>query len=462
MRKFIFLQENEISLPEEYFNNKVKQNNLSKFINDFNECVKGEFKLLPNQIYYNVHTKLKLKHICGEIVEISAANLMDKRSKSIKTGCRKCRMEKVAKDQRYTTEKFINVLKSKFSYIDEYEFLNEYKDTNTKVKIKHKVCNGIFEIRPRELVQGNYCSICIKNKRSKSEIEVLNYIKSILPNNIKVLDNIRGLLKENKKMELDIYIPKLKIAVEFNGNYWHREELVKDKSFQKVFYCNNEGIRLITISEDEWENKKEITKWKLKQLLNVFNGERIYARKTIIKEVPPKEKNLFLDENHIQGKDKSFINLGLYYNDELVSIMTFSKPRKSLNSKHFELSRYATKKGTNVIGGFSKLLKYSRNYFNEGDTIKTYASLAYSLGELYDNNGFTEVKISKPSYWYFKDKQTKKLFHRFTFNKKEIERLYNLGKLSFFDKNLTEKENMLRNGYYTVLDCGNLVYTYTY
>ena len=82
----------------------------------------------------------------------------------------------------------------------------------------------------------------------------------------------------------------------------------------------------------------------------------------------------------MQGyNQQSFLSLGLYYNDELVSLINFSKKRISLGNSslnEIELLRYANKLEYNIVGGFSKLLSYfKKNYiFNE---LITYGDLSF-------------------------------------------------------------------------------------
>ena len=117
----------------------------------------------------------------------------------------------------------------------------------------------------------------------------------------------------------------------------------------------NDGYKLIHIWEYDWINliKQNILKEKLKALFNV-EQTRIYARKCIIKEISTDLKNDFLNTYHIQGEDKSKIKLGLFYQDELVAVMTFGKPRFNKNYE-YELIRYATK--YKVIGRSWQIIK---------------------------------------------------------------------------------------------------------
>ena len=162
--------------------------------------------------------------------------------------------------------------------------------------------------------------------------------------------------------ELDIFSPKYNIAIEYDGLYWHNEKNVDmNYHLMKTELCENKGIQLIHIFEDEWTDKQDIVKSRLKSIFGVIDN-RIYARKCEIKEVSHNESKLFLEKNHIQGNVNSKYRYGLYYNNELVSLMTFGNMRKSLGSKTknecYELLRFCNKLNTSVIGGASKLFKH--------------------------------------------------------------------------------------------------------
>lgn len=101
-------------------------------------------------------------------------------------------------------------------------------------------------------------------------------------------------------------------------------------------------------------------------MLNSFklNANKIFARKCKIVTVNSKLKDIFLEKNHIQGKCQSSINIGLEYNGELVSLMTFGG--RNINSKNeFELIRFCNIIRTNVVGSASRLF----NHFEKITTI---------------------------------------------------------------------------------------------
>ena len=245
--------------------------------------------------------------------------------------------------------------------------------------------------------------------------------------------------------EIDLYDEERMIGIEFNGNYWHGEKN-KKRLFhqQKSLLAESKGIFLYHIFEYEWVEKKDKI---LNQLNNLLgnNINKIYARKCIIKEVDNKEKKLFLEENHLQGDDNSSVKLGLYYNNELVSLMTFVKPR--FNKKYeWELSRFCSKAGCNVIGGASKLFKYFINNYNP-QSIISYSNIAHTKGKIYEILGFTFDSISEPNYVW---SNSHKYLTRYQCQKyKLLEQGY---------EGNSESDIMHNLGYYRIYDCGNKVW----
>lgn len=250
--------------------------------------------------------------------------------------------------------------------------------------------------------------------------------------------------------EIDIYLPDLKIGFEFNGLYFHSQTSGKGKSYHydKMKECIDKGIRLIHVFENEWETKKDICKSRILDLIG--KSERIFARKCTVVEVDSKTKDAFLEANHMQGTCSSKINMGLEYNGELISLMTFGKSRFN-KAYDFELIRFCSKLNHCIVGGASKILDHFIGKYNPKNII-SYADYRWSDGGLYMKLGFEYLHSSQPNYWYFK-KDTFQIFHRVNFQKHKLEK-----KLQTYDKELTEYENMVNNGYHRIFDCGNGVY----
>ena len=363
-------------------------------------------------------------------------------------GCHKCGIEETKNKLTTTVDDFI--LKSKLKYgKNAFDYsLVDYVNNKTKVTLKCNKCGKIFEVVPQNhtnLISG--CPNC-SNLVSFWEKDVNNFINSL---GIKTETSNRDIL--NGK-EIDILINDKNIGIECDGLIYHSELFNDDKNYHinKTNLCNDKGIRLIHIFEDEWKLKNNIVKSMLKNILDK-NDTKIYARKCELKKVNQKEKKEFLENNHIQGDVNSKINLGLFYNDELVSLMTFGGLRINLGSKQeegsYELLRFCNKLNTNVIGGASKLFKYFIKTY-AFKKIKSYCDLRWFKGKLYEILGFNLVRTSKPNYFYTKGCLRE---NRFKYRKDKLV-------ADGFDKNKTERDIMIENKYYRIYDCGCNVYEF--
>jgi len=189
-------------------------------------------------------------------------------------------------------------------------------------------------------------------------------------------------------------------------------------------------------------------------LMNILGltSNKIYGRKTQIREVTPKDSKTFLNTNHIQGNVNSKIKLGLYYDDELVSLMTFGLLRKSLGSiskeGSYELLRFCNKLDTTVIGGADKLLKYFINTYTPIEII-SYADRRWSQGNLYKKLGFDFVHDSSPNYFYVINNKRE---YRFKYRKDVLVK-------EGFDPSKSERQIMKERGFNRIYDCGNKKYT---
>jgi hypothetical protein len=164
----------------------------------------------------------------------------------------------------------------------------------------------------------------------------------------------------------------------------------------------------------------------------------------------------FLNNNHIQGYSKSKIKMGLFYEDELVSLMTFGDIRIFMGSKdqeknNYELIRFCNEKGVNVIGGASRLFKnFLRNY--KPNKVISYSDNSYSDGRLYKTLGFdiSESKVHLNYHWVI----NKKREHRYKYRKSVLVKMG-------YDSNKSEKDIMYEDvGAYRVWGCGNKKWLY--
>lgn len=282
-----------------------------------------------------------------------------------------------------------------------------------------------------------------------SSLEYLNDIFNIL-NNKNTIEYLNNYIKfKASDLSFKDFVHNLKLD---NLNKLHLYKIIEENiDNHHLLDRKNTNTNSIHIFEDEWRYKKNIVKSRIKNILG--KSKRIQARKTIVKEISNKESKTFLQENHLQGEITSKINLGLYYEDRLVSVMTFGGLRKVLGNKSkkdsYELLRFCNKLNTNVVGGASKLLKYfERNY--KPKEIISYADYRWSNGDLYEKLGFKFIHLSKPNYFYVNPKSCKRL-NRFKFRKSELIK-------EGYSKDKTERQIMEERGYLRIYDCGALKY----
>lgn len=285
--------------------------------------------------------------------------------------------------------------------------------------------------------------------KSYSEKELVDFVKSIYSDEI--MENTKRIIPPK---ELDIYIPKMKLAIEYNGLYWHDENHV-DKNYHltKTNMCNEKGIDLIHVFEDDWLERKEIVKSMIASRLGVYK-EKIFARKCQIKEIEKDQAKIFFDENHLQGFAYGDLYLGLMFNNELIQCICINK--KGWHDGNVELTRMVTKLNTQVIGGFSKLMKHISDYI-EYKSITSYVYKAWFNGKGYIESGFKIVKENNPSYSYVVNGRR---VHKSHFRKDKIKKMFERGELKFYNSNKTEHENMIENKIYRIYDCGSVEMIY--
>lgn len=350
-------------------------------------------------------------------------------------------------------------------YISSYSF-DEGKKESIKYPIFCKKCNQNFYTTITDGKYPSHCYLCEKQKAGTSKLEE-SLEKFILELGIEYKKNDRKIL--NGK-ELDFIFPEHNFAIELNGLYYHSFEYLNERGsdgktyhLNKTEICNKKKIKLLHINENEWIEKRKTIKSMIKYNLGLINN-KINARDCKVINISTEDAKKFLEKNHIQGQTNSSIRLGLIFNEELVSLMTFSKNRYS--DEDYELVRFANKLNTNVRGGASKLFKYFLNNYN--GSIMTFADRRYSEGNLYKELGFKELYKTEPQYKYFKNG---KVFHRMFFQKKNIERMFNnykndkihtvgYGLIKKYNKDLTGEDNLILNRINKIYDSGHIKYNF--
>lgn len=395
-----------------------------QFVNEVSTLNLG-IKILDQ--YIDSNTPIRFECINGHTFSI-APNILINRG----IGCKQCTLDE-------TAISYINKLNDKFPLL---QVRGAYKGTRELIRIECMKGHTWSTLAGNLLYYGcgSNCEIC-NPSYSKGEEDLIKFIQSIYSGWIELHD--RTILKP---LELDIVLPDLGIAFEYNGMYWHSDKF-KDKNYHnnKTKEVCSFGYQLIHINEDEWLNRQDIVKSRIRNLIK--GSDKIYARKCTVREISfPKN---FLIENHLQGAGvPSSTNLGLYLNEELVAVMTFSTPKFS-KEYTFELVRFCSLLDITVVGGASKLLSYFLS--NYKGSIVSYSDRRWSTGRLYQQLGFTYSHTSSPNYMYHKGYES---LSRYQCQKHLLKDRFPIT----YKDCLSESEIMLLEGYSRVYDCGNDVW----
>lgn len=468
---------------------KCTSNERYKDVRLFNiERIKNKFSTNVKEIPIHDPKIEVTNNLCKHTFTVNAKNILSRN-----VNCPICNNEIKSKlFKKYNEEKH------KISLQTKSKFKQYCQKVNILTKISYK--NNIKTINPSGLIQGiskeNYDTYHVDHIISKKICFLNNIPEEVCANyqNLRML-HWKDNNKKHSKADFDnipeIFMDYFNIAyktqefidflkcniqnIETNNIIVNNKKLTAKIGKYYILYCTFDEYRyqnqqnkyvlynlnksidnLLIIFEDEFINNKDILLSKLKHILIDDNNKTIYARKTSIKEISYQDKVKFLKTNHIQGACNSKINLGAYYNDVLIAVMTFSKPRilmsKNINknAKDYELVRFATDINYKIIGVAGKLLAYFKNNF-DWNSIYSYADKRWSKGNLYEKLGFKMIVNNQPEYYYIINGRRK---HRWGFRKDAIKQkfpnVYNLDK--------TEYEMMIEIGIDKIYDCGTLKY----
>lgn len=312
--------------------------------------------------------------------------------------------------------------------------------------------HGDFTQLAYDHLNGHGCPKCGLIE-SRNETEIYDYICSIIGK-----ENVE---QSNRKIlngyEIDIYIPQIKVGIEYNGLKWHSVKYREDKNYHlnKTLKANEKGVKLIQIFEDEYLDKKEIVLSKIRRLIGLdYDLPKFYARKCHIKEINKDIAKEFINNNHIQGYVNSTVAFGCFDNEnnKLIGVMTFIKMKEN----EYILNRFATDIHYKCIGVGGKLFKYFINHYNP-NIVSSFADLRWTVdreNNLYVKLGFKLNKICEPDYKYVDECHPTKRIHKFNCRKDILHKKYGFG-LNLTESQMTEKLN-----YHKIYDCGLLKYVY--
>lgn len=277
---------------------------------------------------------------------------------------------------------------------------------------------------------------------SMLQADIINYIKTL---NVQFVNNDRKTIRFNENfVELDVYFEQQKLALEINGLYWH-SLLHKSMMYhqQKSDACDELGIKLFHIFEDEWRDKRDIVESMIKHRLGLTQ-KTVFARKCQIVQLDKKQRTDFFNKNHIDGDVPSNAAWGLLDDqDDVVCALSVRRPFHKKHSDSIEIARMCSVTNTSVVGGLSKLTKHVIDWAsqNEHKKILTYVDTRLGAPD-WSRAGYTLVGTTPPRFWWTDNTDR---FNRFKYkaNKKN---------------SLTEAEVASQAGVTKIYGCKNQIY----
>ena len=365
------------------------------------------------------------------------------------SGCPKCAKDEMANKYAYSTSQFIERARS--IHGNKYDYSKvKYVNNRTKVCIICPEHGEFYQTPSMHCNDKQGCPLC-GTLSSKDENEIAKILSNTY--NINIQQREHSLIKP---LELDIYLPDYKIAIEYNGLRWHSDKFGKSKKYHynKMIRCNENGIKLMTIFSDEYINNKDIVIDKILRILDIdTHKDKIYNNECDIKEISKSDAEHFLNVNNIQGFIPSTIYLGCLYKDNIIAVMSFKTKRN--NKDKWKLSRFATDISKYCIGVEEKIFEYFIIHYKPSE-IESLADRRWTLDvndNFYTKLGFKLNNILPPDYQYYYKKEFKeKRINKFKFRKEVLHK--NI--LS----SMTEKELCDKIEAYKIWDCGSYRYVW--
>ena len=367
---------------------------------------------------------------CGNIVDIHRTRLLNGHTKSC--GCKSDAFRKITMFERYGDTHSTHILYPR--EIDQIEALMyEEKLLGTILEFNHKpsiaelclklnvkksaLLKAVHRFELEEYVQ-------IGSNKSMFELELLEIINDI-NSDIEVIHCDRAVLDG---AELDIYIPSKKLAIEFNGNYYHSSEHKDVRYHQnKTIKCSNSGIHLIHIFEYEWEDddiQRKIVDY-IKSILT--DDPKINIRDTEVTELENCVGRKFLDKHSLDTcNDYAGIKyIGLKHKDTLLGALEF---RHSNIDNSLEIIRTAYIYNIDRQLAFRSMHTYIVSKYRPR-YIKCSINASKNTYAEFVNVGFTVDSISEPESIMIKNNG-----HRL--------------------RDATSCENVDHSKYFQIYDCG--------
>lgn len=446
----------------ENYNNpdKMKQTKIEKYGTYFNNPEKAKKTCLEKYgVTYSPESRIKTSQTKLERYGSATYNNTDKtkQTKFEKYGdanyvnVEKCKKTKL---ERYGTENYVNVDKIKQTCLERYGVDNifkseEFKEHSKQLKLEKYGDENYRDLnKTRQTCQERYgydyaCMRPEARSKSGNNSGPNVYFENLLKDN--GLEYQKEFPIENRSYDFKVGNNLIEInpTATHNSTWGIYGTKGKDKYYHrdKSNLAEINGYRCIQVWD--WDN--------IDSIIDLLNPRpKVFARKCSIELVPKSEATEFINKYHIQGYAKDTIRIGLYYDHELISIMTFGKPR--YNKKYeYELIRYCSSK--NVIGGAKKLFSYFIKHYNP-QSIISYCDKSKFTGKTYYDLGFKHINESVSKHWY--NIKTKQHITDGLLRQRGFDQLFNTN----YGKGTSNVDLILQAGFVEVYDCGQATFVF--
>lgn len=222
----------------------------------------------------------------------------------------------------------------------------------------------------------------------------------------------------------------------------HESRIVEKYHLDKSKVAEENGYRCIHIFD--WNDCEII----VKQIL--LNRDKVYARKCEVREVQQSDIDEYLTKYHLQGTCRGqSVCIALYYKGDIVSLMTFGKPRYNKNYE-YELLRYCA--SMSVTGGSRKLFNCFIKKHNP-ESIISYCDKSKFAGNVYKSLGFKLKSTNSPSRHWYNPELKKHITDNFL-RQRGFDQLFN----ESYGKGTDNNDLMVEHGFLSVYDCGQATF----
>lgn len=288
-----------------------------------------------------------------------------------------------------------------------------YRNKYQKLEVKCASCGALQRKNLMMIKNSPVCFSCAP-RESVAQIEIYDFVHSLSSD--AVLSDRTVITPK----ELDVYVPSRNFAIEYNGLYWHSIDVLKDKNYHdnKHELCNAAGVKLLSIYEDEWRDKRAIVEGMIRHRLG-YPSITWNARSLMIEELPVKDARNFFNDNHLEGYVSSVITFCLRDKKSgiVLAAMTLRRPFHKKYSEQFEVGRCCVLSGHNVRGWLGRLTKtaitYSKTHQKKG--LMTYVDGRVGLGSGYGSAGWKLISATTATSGRFWWTDYKHRYNRFKY-----------------------------------------------